>query len=62
MRQFRYSTAGRWFKGNTHIHSTPSDGGKTFAELAELYASTGYDFLFRTDHWVASDAAADTTS
>jgi len=62
MRQFRYSTAGRWFKGNTHIHSTASDGGKTFAELAKLYASAGYDFLFRTDHWVASDAAADTTS
>jgi len=62
MRPFRYSTSGRWFKGNTHIHSTASDGGKTLAELAELYASAGYDFLFRTDHWIASDAAADTTS
>ncbi len=62
MRQFRYSTSDRWFKGNTHIHSSASDGGKTFAELADLYASAGYDFLFRTDHWVASDATADTTS
>ncbi|MDP6491658.1 MAG: hypothetical protein QGH42_10415 [Kiritimatiellia bacterium] len=58
--KFRYDTSGTWFKGNTHIHSTASDGGKTFAEIAELYASAGYEFLFRTDHWVASDVAADT--
>lgn len=56
---FRYQTAGRWFKGNAHVHSTASDGGRTFAELAALYAGAGYDFLFRTDHWVASDASAD---
>jgi len=59
MKEFRYSTTGQWLKGNTHIHSTASDGGKTFSELAELYASAGYDFLFRTDHWVLSDVAAD---
>jgi len=58
----RYNTAGTWFKGNTHIHSTESDGGKTFPELAELYASAGYDFLFRTDHWVTSDTASDATA
>jgi hypothetical protein len=56
---FRYDTSGQWLKGNTHLHSTASDGGKTFGELADLYASAGYDFLFRTDHWVASDTAAD---
>ncbi len=60
MAQFRYDTSGAWHKGNTHIHSLASDGAKTFAELAEMYANAGYDFLFRTDHWVASDAAADT--
>jgi hypothetical protein len=59
---FRYDTSGQWFKGNTHLHSTASDGGKTFAELAELYASADYDFLFRTDHWVNSDTASDSTS
>ena len=59
MNAFRYDTSGRWFKGNTHLHSTASDGGKTFAELAELYHSANYDFLFRTDHWVSSDAAHD---
>ncbi len=56
---FRYNTSGHWYKGNTHLHSTASDGGKTFAELAQMYAGAGYDFLFRTDHWVSSNAAAD---
>lgn len=59
MPKFRYSMPGRWWKGNTHIHSTASDGGKTFSELAELYHTAGYDFLFRTDHWVASDTRSD---
>lgn len=59
MNAFRYDTSGQWYKGNTHLHSTASDGGMGFAELAELYHSAGYDFLFRTDHWVASDVAGD---
>ena len=59
MKIFRYDTSGRWLKGNTHIHSTASDGGKTFPEIAELYSAAGYDFLFRTDHWAASDCAGD---
>lgn len=52
---FRYDTTGNWYKGNTHIHSNSSDGGKEFAELAEMYHAAGYDFLFRTDHWVISN-------
>jgi hypothetical protein len=56
---FRYQRGGHWFKGNTHIHSTCSDGGKTIAELEAMYAGRGYDFLFRTDHWHASDVAAE---
>jgi hypothetical protein len=59
VRKFRYASSGRWLKGNTHIHSTASDGGKTFRELADLYQGAGYDFLFRTDHWVASDVRSD---
>lgn len=59
MPRFRYDTTGRWFKGNTHIHSQASDGGETFAEIATRYARVGYDFLFRTNHWVAADVAAD---
>jgi hypothetical protein len=59
MRTFRYHTDGTWFKGNAHIHSTASDGGKTFDQLAAMYAAQGYDFLFRTDHWVASEVGRD---
>lgn len=59
VKKFRYDTSGRWYKGNTHIHSTASDGGKDFKEIAGLYASAGYDFLFRTDHSVASDRSKD---
>ena len=58
-KQFRYDTSGEWVKGNTHSHSTASDGGKTFQELAALYHSAQYDFMFRTDHWVCSDVEND---
>lgn len=61
-RNFRYSTEGSWFKGNTHLHSLASDGGKSFVELADLYRSADYDFLFRTDHWVCSDVENDQRS
>ena len=59
MPTFRYPPDGHWYKGNTHVHSTASDGGKTFPELASLYRAAGFDFLFRTDHWVASSVADD---
>jgi len=59
MAAYRYDMSGNWYKGNTHIHSTASDGEKTFAEIAALYATGGYDFLFRTDHWVTSTADAE---
>ena len=55
-RYFRYDTSNRWVKGNTHIHSTASDGGKSLAEIGDLYASAGYDFVFVTDHGVPSHA------
>ena len=48
-RSFRYNTSGDWFKGNTHIHSTASDGGKTIPEIAALYVTAQYDFIFCTD-------------
>ena len=49
----------KWFKGNTHIHSQASDGGMTFDTIEKMYAGAGYDFLFRTDHWVPSDTRKD---
>jgi hypothetical protein len=59
MKSFRYSTHDHWFKGNTHIHSTASDGGLDFNQLTDLYAGAGYQFLFRTDHWISSDTSKD---
>ncbi len=56
-KSFRYNTAGHWFKGNTHIHSIASDGEMSIPEIAELYSTAQYDFIFCTDHWVSSDVA-----
>lgn len=61
MRYSPTTAATHWFKGNTHIHSTLSDGGKNLKQLGRMYAAKGYDFLCRTDHWVASDAKSDQT-
>lgn len=55
---FQFNIHPHWFKGNTHIHTTLSDGGKTLAEVTELYASAGYNFLVATDHFIASDVNA----
>lgn len=54
MPTFRYRKDIPWFKGNAHLHSTASDGGKTIDELTRMYAAQGYHFIFLTDHWVAS--------
>ncbi len=51
---FRYEGTGSWLRGSTHLHTTRSDGGRTPEELAALYAGAGFDFIFLTDHWVAS--------
>jgi len=55
--RFRYAGQTRWWKGNLHVHSTRSDGGKTPAELAEIYAGAGYDFIVLADHWIAGAPA-----
>ncbi|HJO92059.1 MAG TPA: hypothetical protein QF753_01555 [Victivallales bacterium] len=52
---FRYDCTGNWYKGNTHTHSTFSDGTKTPQQLDKLYASKGYSFIFLTDHHVSSN-------
>ena len=52
---FRYSTTGRWLKGNTHVHTPASDGGTPMDEVSRMYRGAGYDFLFRTDHWAAAE-------
>ena len=58
MTGFRYDTSGNWYKGNTHIHTTASDGGMSEVDVAKRYADVGYDFIYLTDHWAASDVAS----
>ncbi len=40
----------KWYKGNTHTHTTMSDGDSTPGLVARWYRNNGYDFLFLTDH------------
>jgi hypothetical protein len=40
----------RRFKGNTHTHTTYSDGDSPPEVVVDWYAEHGYDFLFLTDH------------
>ncbi len=51
-------TAGtRWFKGNTHTHTTRSDGDSEPEVVAQWYKDRGYDFLVLSDHNVLTDPA-----
>lgn len=45
-----------FYKGNTHTHTTRSDGARTPEQVVELYRGRGYDFLALTDHWRAAPA------
>ncbi|GAA3720617.1 CehA/McbA family metallohydrolase [Streptomyces tremellae] len=43
--------AGRaWYRGDCHLHSVHSDGGRTPAEIAALARAAGLDFLHSSDH------------
>ena len=44
----------KWFKGNTHTHTTNSDGRLSPDDTKKLYKSHGYDFLALTEHWKPS--------
>ncbi len=46
-----FPAAGIWLRGNTHTHTTASDGELPTADVARRYAALGYDFVFLTDHW-----------
>ncbi len=39
-----------WLKGNTHTHTTNSDGDSPPSDVVEWYKKNGYDFLVITDH------------
>ena len=40
----------RWYKGNTHCHSTISDGDSAPFRVVKAYHDHGYNFLLLTDH------------
>jgi len=40
-----------WFKGNTHTHTSRSDGDTELDSVVEWYAARNYDWLAITDHW-----------
>jgi predicted metal-dependent phosphoesterase TrpH len=52
-----FRMAGRWLRGNTHSHSTVSDGRLPVAERFAQYRKGGYQFLVLTDHGKVSDVA-----
>lgn len=47
----------RWFKGNTHAHTTESDGDSPPEVVARWYKTHGYSFLVLSDHNVFTDPA-----
>ena len=46
---------GDWYKGNTHTHTTESDGDSPPEVVARWYRDHGYDFLVLSDHNVFTD-------
>lgn len=46
-----FRSGGLWLKGNTHTHTTQSDGKLTVEQVTSEYGKRGYDFVFLTDHW-----------
>ena len=49
------SANGMWVKGNTHTHTTMSDGSKSPEYVVNWYKDHGYNFLAITDHHVFTD-------
>ena len=52
-----FQAPGRWFRGNTHSHSTESDGKLSVQDRFAAYRDGGYDFLVLTDHRKVSDVS-----
>jgi len=48
----------QWFKGNTHAHTTMSDGDSSPEVVAKWYKDHGYNFFVLSDHNVFTDPAA----
>ncbi|RLB31783.1 MAG: hypothetical protein DRG87_01500 [Deltaproteobacteria bacterium] len=52
-----FAQPGQWYRGNTHTHSSVSDGIRSIAECCEGYRQHKYDFLVLTDHNKVSDVS-----
>lgn len=52
MRNQPFDQPGTFYRGNTHAHSTRSDGKLTPAEVVSSYREHGYDFVAVTDHFM----------
>jgi hypothetical protein len=50
-----YRSLPQWFRGNTHTHSTLSDGEWPLDRVVAYYRDRGYAFLAMTDHDVFTD-------
>lgn len=52
-----FAQPGQWYRGNTHSHSTVSDGVRSVSECLDGYKQQKYDFLVLTDHGEVSDVS-----
>ena len=57
-----FQQSGQWYRGNTHTHSTESDGKLSIADRFAAYREKGYDFLVLTDHRRVNDVRDYSTS
>ena len=44
-----------WYKGNTHCHTTNSDGDLPPRQVVRWYHDHGYNFIVITDHNILTD-------
>ncbi len=52
-----FRLSGQWYRGNTHSHSTESDGELPMKERFDAYRAQNYDFLVLTDHRIVNDVS-----
>ncbi len=57
-----FQEPGQWYRGNTHSHSTESDGRLSISDRFAAYQDAGYDFLVLTDHRKVNYVDAHTSS
>jgi len=50
MRKYLLPKDGQFYKANLHCHTNFSDGGKSPAEVKEIYQKLGYSIVAYTDH------------